>query len=82
MVLHVLDQVRPSSRSHKNGVSIALAASVKMIRPHLEDLLKDRKDKRHLNWHYEMAYKGIVQQKKQKAPPVKPTLNTSDVLEF
>jgi hypothetical protein len=58
---------------------VALAANVKMMRPHLEELLQDSSN---LAEHYNIAYKGIAQAKKQKIAPVKATLNTSDILEY
>ena len=37
-----------------------------------------------LEEHFELAYKGIIQQPKKKvvAAPPKPSLNTSDLFEF
>jgi hypothetical protein len=79
-LLEILDQVRPTSKNHAASISATLVASVEKMKLPLDELLKSQTD---LAWHYRVAHKGIVQEATTGLPvKVKPTLNTSDLVEF
>jgi hypothetical protein len=54
-----LDQVRPNSKAHASGFPKNLSAVIKMMRPHLKELMKERAE---LERHFQIAYRGIVQE--------------------
>ena len=74
----LLSRLKPSSEIHLQSDTITLRMDVIQAEALMGNFLGDNRD---AAFHFYRAYKGIVVMKRA-APPLKPILNTSDILEF